>query len=451
VLTIETISAIATPPGQGGVGVIRLSGPLSPQIAIALSARPLPAPRYAALREFAASPEDAPIDRGLLIYFPAPHSYTGEDVVELHAHGGPVVLDMLLQATLLQGARQARPGEFTERAFVNGKIDLAQAEAVADLIAARSQTAALSASRSLEGALSHRVNELCEHLVNLRAYVEASIDFPDEELELMQAGQVGERTLELQHQCDAIVAQAQQGVMLTEGLRTVLVGAPNVGKSSLLNALSGADSALVTPIPGTTRDVIREQIQINGLPLILMDTAGLRETSDLVEQLGNERARAAMRDADLVLLVTDCEPDDPRSSLPRIETSAGARLVIRNKVDLSDADAGYISGLPEVEPIWVRVSATTGAGLDTLREAIHSSVGFNQHATPFAARRRHLRAFAQTSDALARIPTLLTPIAHLELVAEELRLAHECLQTITGRFTTEDLLGEIFSAFCIGK
>ena len=448
---VETISAVATPSGQGGVGVIRLSGPHSSAIAKALTQQALPAPRLATLVKFRAAPNEAAIDRGLLLYFPAPNSYTGEDVIELHAHGGPVVLDMLLQVTLQHGARQARPGEFTERAFVNGKIDLAQAEAVADLIAARSESAAKSASRSREGALSRKVGQLAEQLAHLRAYVEASIDFPDEELELMQAGQVAERSVAIEQACALLSREAEQGVMLTEGLRTVLVGAPNVGKSSLLNALCGTDAALVTPIPGTTRDVIREQVQINGLPLVLMDTAGLRETDDLVEQMGNERARGAVQTADLVLIVTDCEPSSPSYALPDLGELHAATLIIRNKVDLSIEQPGLVADDQSDAPTRVRVSATTGAGLENLREAIHASVGFQQNNAPFAARRRHLRAFKQTEEGLQRVQFLLAPFPQLELVAEELRLAHETVQTVTGRFSTEDLLGEIFSTFCIGK
>lgn len=385
------------------------------------------------------------LDSGLLLYFPAPHSFTGEDVLELHGHGGPVVLDLILAAILAAGARQARPGEFSERAFLNGKLDLAQAEAIADLIAANTEAAARSATRSLEGELSARVTQCADLLVELRAFVEASIDFPDEELELLNQGQIVERIQALRERIDTFQQSVNRGVLLTEGLRVALAGEPNAGKSSLLNSLTGTDSALVTPVAGTTRDIIRESINIDGMPLQLLDTAGIRETDDLVERLGAERALDASRKADLVVLV--CDSTNPGPLPEALGTLSAPVIKVNNKIDLSGLPPGAVAG----RNAEINISALTGAGMDALRGVIKSSAGYVVDASAFSARRRHIHALDATLQAIARAEHCIVDLQALELAAEELREAHTQLQTITGAFTTEDLLGEIFSSFCIGK
>lgn len=438
-----TIAAVATPPGRGGIGVIRISGPLAESLAQTMLGR-CPPPRQATFSTFRDA-SGAPLDQGIALYFPAPASFTGEDVLELQGHGGPVVLDRMLRACLDGGARLARPGEFSEQAFLNGKIDLVQAEAIADLIDSESETAARSALRSLQGAFSHRVHALVEALTELRAYIEAGIDFPDEEIDLLADGQVARRLADLSLQLDTLLGEARQGALLQEGMNLVLAGAPNVGKSSLLNRLSGRDTAIVTDIPGTTRDLIRDRMDLDGLPLHVTDTAGLRESDDPVEQEGMRRAREALRQADCaLLLVEDGAPEsvaELRAEIPPHLTW----LVVRNKCDLTGNPAGPIDGQH------LRVSAKTGAGMDALRDALKQKMRYQGGSDGlFMARRRHLDALAHARQALTQAEPHITH-GDGELVAEELRQAQQALGEITGAVTSEDLLGRIFSSFCIGK
>lgn len=444
----DTIAAVATPPGQGGIGVVRVSGPRARGIAGALLGR-CPKPRTATVRAFRDADGQA-IDRGIALFFAAPASYTGEDVLELHGHGGPVVLDLLLARVLSLGARPARPGEFTERAFLNGKLDLAQAEAVADLIASATAQAARSARRSLEGALSDRVRALDEEVTRLRVLLEAALDFPEEEVEVLEAAQVSGRLDDLLCGLDALLAGAAQGRLLRDGAEVVITGRPNVGKSSLLNALTGQETAIVTEIPGTTRDLLHARIQLDGLPVHLVDTAGLREVSDPVERAGVERARAALRGADAVLVVLDASaglgPED-RSVLTALPAGV-PHLRVWNKVDL-------LGGAPEpADPagesaVWL--SALTGQGLPVLSRALKGLLGFTAAEDAFLARRRHLEALGSAREAVYAARVELLRQSSTELVAEELRRAHGALGSITGEVTSEDLLERIFSSFCIGK
>lgn len=440
----DTIAAIATPAGRGGIGVVRISGPHTRAIAGVLLGK-IPAPRTAKLAKFRDA-TGATIDTGLSLFFPAPQSYTGEDVLELHGHGGAVVMDLLLARVLELGARAARAGEFTERAFLNDKLDLAQAEAVADLIDAGSRAAARAAQRSLEGEFSRRVSALVETLIGLRMYVEAALDFPEEEVDFLADGKLLARTLDLQNQLDELAAQAQQGSLLREGITVVIAGQPNVGKSSLLNALAGRDTAIVTDIPGTTRDVLRELISLDGLPLHVIDTAGLRPSADPVEQEGMRRARAEMARAERVLLLVDdrageTEADrEIRASLP----GNLAVTLLLNKCDLSGRPAERIGDS-------LRLSAKTGAGLDLLRIYLKECIGYAPPEGVFLARRRHLDALQRARIALGRAREQLEVHRAGELFAEELRTAQQALSEITGEFTPDDLLGRIFSSFCIGK
>ncbi|HYW05211.1 MAG TPA: tRNA uridine-5-carboxymethylaminomethyl(34) synthesis GTPase MnmE [Gammaproteobacteria bacterium] len=443
----DTIAAIATPPGAGGVGIVRVSGPAAPRIAQAVLGG-LPRPRLAVHRRFLDASGDA-LDDGVALYFPGPRSYTGEDVLELQGHGGPVVLDALLERCLALGARLARPGEFTQRAFLNGRLDLAQAEAVADLVASGSREAARAALRSLDGALSRRVGALTEALTDLRALVEAAIDFPDEELELLDDDRVAARIGELLERIGELKQQARRGRLVQEGMRVVLAGPPNVGKSSLLNHLAGHDAAIVTAVPGTTRDVLREHIQLDGLPLHLVDTAGLRQSPDAVEAEGVRRARREIETADRVLLmVEDHTAAAVLEGLLRALPEHARVTVLRNKVDLGGGAAGPVSGS---DPPALRLSVLTGAGLTELREHLKQCAGYQGPArSGFSARRRHLEALERACAALgasARSPAGREP----ELLAEDLRQAQLALGEITGAVTTEDLLGRIFSSFCIGK
>lgn len=418
-----------------------MSGSLVPDIARAITGD-LPSPRYASFKTFK-DPDQKVLDEGLVLYFKAPDSFTGEHVLELQGHGGPVVLDMVLATVLAHGARMARPGEFSERAFLNGKLDLSQAEAVADLIAATTEAAARSATRSLQGVLSTQVEACAQHLIELRAYIEAAIDFPDDELDLLNDAQLRNRLDSAKTALADFLTQASRGVLLTEGCTVVLAGAPNAGKSSLLNLLSGTDSALITPVPGTTRDIIKESIHIDGMPLQILDTAGIRPTDDLVESLGKERALAATAKADLVLLVVDSQgPADIPEPLTNL---SGPVIRINNKIDLTDLPAG------EIDPYTVNVSAKTGLGMDALLRSIKNAVGYVSENSTFSARRRHVAALELARTHLDSAEHCTHDLMALELAAEELRLAHHHLQTITGVFTTEDLLGEIFSTFCIGK
>ena len=443
----STIAAIATPPGRGGVGVIRVSGGAVPAIAATLLGKDL-MPRHAHLVTFK-SANDEPIDQGLAIYFPAPNSFTGEDVLELHAHGSPVVLDMLLRRLLELGAQAARPGEFSERAFLNDKIDLAQAEAIADLIECSTESAARSAQRSLQGEFSRRIHHFVESLIQLRLYIEASIDFVDEDIEFLTAGHIDRQLEGLLDQLETLRTSAHQGQLLRDGMTLVIAGRPNAGKSSLLNSLTGRDSAIVTSIAGTTRDTLKEFIQIDGLPLHVIDTAGLREHgADEVEQEGMRRARAEIAAADhVLLLIDDTEPDDNDSLLAEFPLHLPLTRV-HNKIDLSGhptgchrSDAGTV----------IHLSLKTGEGLELLTRHLKQCAGYaGEGEGVFMARRRHL-------DAIDRALTAIRNAMHhfragvFELLAEELRIAQHALAEITGEFSSDDLLGRIFADFCIGK
>lgn len=443
----DTIAAAASPPGRGSVGVIRVSGPLVPQVAAAVLGA-LPTPRLAQLAQFR-DHDGEPLDQGLALYFPAPHSFTGEDVLELQGHGGSVVIDLLLQRLFELGCRQARPGEFSERAFLNDKLDLAQAEGIADLIDASSRAAARAAGRTLRGEFSARVASLEAALKQLRIYVEAAIDFPDEEVDFLSDDQLQRRLQEVFAQFDALSAAARQGVVLNEGLKIVLVGEPNVGKSSLMNALAGDDVAIVTEVPGTTRDLLRQQIRIDGIAMNLVDTAGLREAGDRVEAEGIRRARLEMSQADHVLYVVDAAGSEPTAQqLADLPQGIPATLVF-NKIDtVGRAAESNVS----LTPPRVYVSATGGQGLDLLRAHLKSVAGLSDiEAGVFAARRRHLTALRIAREHADAAATVLINERAFELFAEELRLAQHALGEITGTFSNDDLLGAIFSSFCIGK
>ena len=434
-LTRDTIAAVATPAGRGGVGVVRVSGPAVPRIAAAVFGA-LPEPRVAAFGVFR-DRRGEPIDQGLALYFPAPHSYTGEAVLELHGHGGPIVMQALLAACIDAGARLAEPGEFTRRAFLEGKLDLAQAEAVADLIDAASREAARSALRSLSGEFSAAIGALQAKLVELRALTEAMLDFPEEEVDALHREDAAVRLADVHQALEQVLAKSRQGSLLRTGIHVVLAGRPNVGKSSLLNRLAGEERAIVTPVAGTTRDALREPVQIEGVPLIVVDTAGLRESRDEIERLGIQRTQRELERADLVLAVFEAGHGGERLDLP----AATARIDVYNKVDLApgfSAPAGAIA-----------VSAKTGEGLEALRRLILQAAGWSSSGEPlFLARERHLRALEQAAQHLA---AAAGETRRWEFFAEELRLAHGALGRITGEFSADDLLGEIFSRFCIGK
>lgn len=445
----DTIAAIATPPGRGGVGIVRVSGPAVPAIAAQLLGA-IPPPRRAVLRRFR-DEQDRVIDSGIALYFPGPGSFTGEDVLELHGHGGPVVLDLLLRRVCALGARPARPGEFSERAFLNDKLDLAQAEAIADLIDSGSEQAARAALRSLQGEFSTAVHALTEALIQLRMYVEAAIDFPDEDVDFLAAPEVGRRLADIRGRFDELRRRAQQGALLREGMTVVIAGRPNAGKSSLLNALAGYEAAIVTEIPGTTRDVLRERIHIDGMPLHIIDTAGLRESGDIVEREGVRRAQAEMQRADRVLLVVDdaLARDAGDTEIPRDLPAQLPVTVVRNKIDLSGRPAAVAETDTGTE---VALSARDGTGLELLRDHLKRAAGFQQAgADTFSARTRHLDALERARGHLEDGARLLAEQQAGELLAEELRLAQQCLSEITGEFTSEDLLGRIFASFCIGK
>jgi len=426
----DTIAAVATPPGRGGIGIVRLSGPQVPALAAKLLGF-LPRPRHAVHAKLGA------VDEGIALYFPAPHSYTGEAVLELHGHGGPVVMQALLGACLDAGARLAEPGEFTRRAFLEGKLDLAQAEAVADLIDAASREAARSALRSLGGEFSDAVGALVAQLTELRALLEATLDFPEEELDRLHREDAATRLAAVRAALDDVLRRSRQGSLLRSGIHVVLAGRPNVGKSSLLNRLAGEERAIVTPVPGTTRDALREPILIDGVPLVLVDTAGLRRSKGTVERRGIERTREELGRADLVLAVFEAgKPAVPLPGLPSV-----ARIDIYNKVDLRRGFRAPVGALA--------VSAKTGAGIEALRRRILEAAGWSATGeTTFLARERHLRALGA---ARSHLEAAAGELGRAELLAEELRLAQEALATVTGEFTADDLLGEIFSRFCIGK
>ncbi|MGB4674961.1 MAG: tRNA uridine-5-carboxymethylaminomethyl(34) synthesis GTPase MnmE [Azovibrio sp.] len=444
-----TIAAIATPPGRGGVGVIRVSGTGLMAMAEALTGKS-PRPRYATLTDFFAA-DGRPIDTGLLFYFPGPASFTGEDVLELQGHGGPVVMNLLLRRCLELGARLAEPGEFTRRAFLNGKLDLAQAEAVADLIDASTQAAARSAVRSLQGEFSRAIHALVDELIELRLRVEATLDFPEEDIDFLQATDAFGRLARLEAQLATVRDKAGQGKLLQAGLQVVLIGQPNVGKSSLLNRLAGDELAIVTPIAGTTRDALKSSIQIQGIPLHIIDTAGLRETGDEVEKIGIARTWQEIGKADLALLLLDARlglTDADRAILAKLPANL-RRITLRNKIDLiGEAPERH----PEGSDIALSVSAKSGAGMELLEQAILEVAGWHQAEDVFIARERHLQALERGAMHLgAARAEVESPRPALELFAEELRLAQNALAEITGAFTPDDLLGAIFSRFCIGK
>lgn len=443
---LETIAALATPAGRGGIGIIRISGNRVPEIASVVlnTLKKLPAPRQATFTEFVDKDGEL-LDQGLVLYFPAPHSFTGEDILELHGHGGMVVMDAVLKATLALGARLARPGEFSERAFLNGKIDLTQAEAIADLIDSASTQAARCALRSLQGEFSLAIHALVEQVLQLRSYIEAGIDFVEEEIDLLANGQVEQTITGLLARIDAILAKAQQGFLLKEGMRLAIVGAPNVGKSSLLNHLAERDTAIVTPIAGTTRDIVREQITLDGMPLHLIDTAGLRETTDIVEQEGIRRTKLALREADVILLVIDNRYTSDAVPATLLADMPITPLLVRNKIDLS----GHEPGMQANGALYL--SANTGAGIPALKTYLKHKMGLHSDSEGiFLARRRHLVALQQTRTALMD-SLRYTQSRQNELLAEELGQAQQALGEITGRVTTDDLLGCIFATFCIGK
>jgi len=443
----DTIAAVATPPGRGGIGIIRISGARAPEISVAICGRSI-SPRSPTLVRFRDHNRQT-IDQGLVLFFPAPRSFTGEDVVELHGHGGPIVVDMLLAAALTCGARLARPGEFTERAFLNGKLDLAQAEAVADLIASRSEAAARSALRSLSGAFSTRVTALTTEMLELRIFVEGAIDFPEDEVDFLTEGRVEERLKRLIGNLASLLETATQGAILNEGITLVLAGRPNVGKSSLLNRLLGFERAIVTDMPGTTRDVLAESIDIGGIPVRIVDTAGLRLSGDAVEREGIRRAREQIAEADRILLVRDATALEPVSALIAEQTLPTERMtLVTNKIDLAGLQPGERVGLDFAE---VCVSAVTGAGIASLREHILRAVGHRPEVGVFSARRRHLDALNRARASLKDGERALHEAGAGELLADDLRRAHDQLGEIVGTVTSDALLGEIFSRFCIGK
>jgi tRNA modification GTPase len=446
----DTIAAVATAPGRGGIGVVRVSGSSLLDMAQRLAGI-APAPRQAHLATFR-DEAGAAIDRGILLWFPAPHSFTGEDVIELQGHGGPVVMQMLLQRCLELGARLAEPGEFTRRAYLNDKIDLAQAEAVADLIEAATAQAARAALRSLEGEFSRQVRALTDGLAELRMLVEATLDFPDEEIDPLRDTDAVPRLERLRAALADLRGRAREGSLLRTGLTVVLAGLPNVGKSSLLNSLLGEARAIVTDIPGTTRDALRETIQIDGIPLHIIDTAGLRESADPVEQLGIERTWREIERADVVLQIVDARAGvTPADHAIDVKLPAGVtRVVVENKCDLARRPAGR----SEAEAggrkrVHLALSAKTGEGMDLLRQELLRTAGWHGHGEDaILARERHLQALAAAAQ---RLDAAAERLGQFELCAEELRLAQEALATITGEFTADDLLGMIFSRFCIGK
>ena len=466
----DTIAAIATAPGRGGVGIVRVSGDKAQDIALSVIGL-LPKPRYAHYGPFKDA-EGNVLDEGLGLYFPNPHSFTGEDVLELQGHGGPVVLDFILQRCIELGARIARPGEFSERAFLNDKLDLAQAEAIADLIDSASEQAARCALRSLQGVFSDKIHSLVDQLIHLRTFVEASIDFPEEEIDFLGDGKVAALLAEVKASLEGVLNEANQGAILREGMNVVIAGRPNAGKSSLLNALAGQDRAIVTDIAGTTRDVLKEHIHIDGMPLHIIDTAGLRDAPDEVERIGIQRAWAEIEQADRVLLMidssleTDGQKTDPKALLHALydeqglekETeellSSGHITVIRNKADLlADDHVSAKLGLhDEADFPTLAISAKQNLGINELREHLKDVMGFNAASEGgFLARRRHIEALEKAQQAVQAGEDQLLGAMAGELLAEDLRMAQQALGEITGEFTADDLLGNIFGSFCIGK
>lgn len=445
----DTIAAVATPPGRGGVGIVRISGNAAKAIAEKITHKNL-IPREALFSDFV-DHENNTIDQGIVLYFQAPHSFTGEDVVELQAHGSPWVLDELLKTIFYFGARMARPGEFSERAFLNNKIDLTQAEAIADLINAQTETAARSASKSLQGAFSKKINALREALIRLQMFVEASIDFPEEEIDFIQESKVQADLKKIIDQLKELFNTAKQGVLLQEGISIVIAGKPNAGKSSLLNALAQKETAIVTDIPGTTRDVLKEKIELDGVPVHVIDTAGLRESDDPVEKIGVARAFSEIENADVLLWIEDATTsrDLKDSAWVRFQTLAKNKpfFIIQNKLDLLKQK----SFLNEAEKI-IGISIKENAGIDLLKNTLKKEIGFHcDSENIFIARRRHLDALERALVSLHQANDALQKTRAYEFLAEELRVAQKALGEITGAFTADDLLGKIFSEFCIGK
>ena len=439
----DTIAAIATPPGTGGVSIIRISGGEALAIAARVSGI-TPAPRRATLAHIRDARGDT-LDQALLLYYPAPHSYTGEDTLEIQGHGGIAVTQAVLAAVLDAGARLAEPGEYTRRAYLNNKIDLAQAEAIADLINARSQAAVKAANRSLQGDFSRQIETLAADLLALRIYIEAALDFPEEEIDFLREGDIAARLQAWGDRLRALLAQSTQGRLMNDGINLVIAGKPNAGKSSLLNALVGEERAIVTAQAGTTRDIVRETVLIHGMPVNILDTAGLREADDLIEQEGIRRTRHALSQADLILLLRDGSALDDTSGDEALPASVPL-LLAYNKADQTPPaiQAQHTDGL------WL--SAKTGAGIDALRDEIARRVGRDEREeSPYIARERHLRALQQAEAHYHDALTQLRSTQNGELIAEELRLAHEALGSITGAVSSDDLLGHIFSSFCIGK
>ena len=454
-VTTDTIVAQATAPGRGGVGIIRISGDKATDVAMAVLGH-LPKPRYADYCDFKNASGQV-IDQGIALFFKGPNSFTGEDVLELQGHGGQIVLDMLIKRVLeVEGIRIAKPGEFSEQAFMNDKLDLTQAEAIADLIDATSEQAAKSALQSLQGEFSKEVHELVDQVTHLRLYVEAAIDFPDEEVDFLSDGKIANALYKIIDKLSAVQASAKQGSIIREGMKVVIAGRPNAGKSSLLNALAGKESAIVTEIAGTTRDVLREHIHIDGMPLHVVDTAGLRDTEDQVERIGVERALKAIGEADRILLVVDAtapEADDPFALWPEFldqRPDPAKVTLIRNKADLSQENVGL--EVCNDGHVTISLSAKSADGLELLREHLKACMGYQQTAeSGFSARRRHLEALHQAEQHLEHGRNQLTLMGAGELLAEDLRMAQLALGEITGAFSSDDLLGRIFSSFCIGK
>ncbi|MBJ7536383.1 tRNA uridine-5-carboxymethylaminomethyl(34) synthesis GTPase MnmE [Marinomonas transparens] len=449
----DTIVAQATAPGRGGVGIIRLSGPKSLVIAKQIIGFE-PKPRYAHYVPFKDANNEQ-LDMGLALYFPGPNSFTGEEVFELQGHGGPVIMDMLLSHCIVLGARLARPGEFSERAFMNDKMDLTQAEAIADLIDSTSEQAAKCAIRSLQGAFSKRVDELVEALIHLRIYVEAAIDFPEEEIDFIGDGKVANELAGIQNKLKMVLKEANQGALIREGMNVVIAGRPNAGKSSLLNALSGKESAIVTSVEGTTRDVLREHIHIDGMPLHIIDTAGLRDSPDEVERIGIQRAWDEISKADRILMMVDSQSidsKDPNEIWPEFMKKLGDTehlTLVRNKVDLTKEQIGVesINNIPVIS-----ISAKTGEGVSGLTDHLKAIMGFdNTTEGGFIARRRHIEALNKANRFLETGSEQLHGYGAGELLAEDLKEAQQALSEITGAFTSDDLLGRIFGSFCIGK
>jgi tRNA modification GTPase len=451
-LKTDTICAVATPPGTGGLGIVRLSGPGVRMIAESLFGE-IPKPRYAKLADFIDESGET-IDSGIVLFFQGPHSFTGEDVLELQGHGGPYILQRVMERVLQLGARVARPGEFSERAFLNDKMDLVQAEAIADLIDSGTDAAARAAQRSLQGVFSERVNRLRTGLMQLRVFVEAAIDFPDEEIDFLAESDVLQRLGQNREELTGLLREARQGRLLRDGIVLAIIGRPNAGKSSLLNALSGQESAIVTEIPGTTRDVLREQIEIDGIPVHLADTAGIRDTTDRIEVEGVRRAREALESADMVLLIEDASalPGGQQDQDLAAELPSHVRYIrVGNKIDLLDpAERNRALRAATRPDVWI--SAKTGQGIDDLKSRILKELGAADQADgSFSARHRHIEALKRAGLHLEAGNARMEESMSGELLAEELRLAQNALGEITGEVLTEQLLGEIFASFCIGK